>query len=140
MDGLYRRTLVAEQMDSPRAIALDPGAGLVFWSDWDQAAPRIERCSPAGRRRTALLRVDQLSGGAWPNGLALDHRPRRLYWIDARSVPPGTSCGPTRPRVTRPYLLYKHLSILSGPRRAVRKSAAYSNAMIFPRVPLLFLI
>lgn len=106
VDGLYRRTLVAEQMDSPRAIALDPGAGLVFWSDWDQAAPRIERCSPAGRRRTALLRVDQLSGGAWPNGLALDHRPRRLYWIDARSVPAGTSCGPTRPRVTRPYLSY----------------------------------
>lgn len=86
LDGRHRRTLVAGDMDSPRAIALDPAAGLLFWSDWEQAAPRVERCSLAGRRRRALVRVDALGGGgAWPNGLALDHPPRRLYWVDARS-------------------------------------------------------
>ncbi|CAK1590811.1 unnamed protein product [Parnassius mnemosyne] len=32
-----------------------------------------------------LARVDALSDGAWPNGIALDHLAERLYWIDARS-------------------------------------------------------
>lgn len=61
------------------------GAGYLFWSDWEQAAPRIERATLAGRERRVLLRVDSLSDGAWPNGIALDYRARRLYWVDARS-------------------------------------------------------
>ncbi|CAG5013242.1 unnamed protein product [Parnassius apollo] len=85
VDGKYRRTLIAEDMDSPRAIAVDPRKGYLFWSDWEAAAPRIERASLAGRRRTAVVRVDALSDGAWPNGIALDHLAERLYWIDARS-------------------------------------------------------
>ncbi|CAB3232339.1 unnamed protein product [Arctia plantaginis] len=85
LDGQYRRTLIAGDMDSPRAIALDPRVGYLFWSDWEQAAPRIERASLAGRRRSAVVRVDALSDGAWPNGISLDYRARRLYWIDARS-------------------------------------------------------
>ncbi|XP_046973357.1 prolow-density lipoprotein receptor-related protein 1 [Vanessa cardui] len=80
LDGKYRRTLIAGDMDSPRAIAVDPGVGYLFWSDWEAAAPRIERASLAGRRRRALLRV-----GAWPNGLALDLAARRVYWVDARA-------------------------------------------------------
>ncbi|XP_047035510.1 prolow-density lipoprotein receptor-related protein 1-like, partial [Helicoverpa zea] len=85
LDGRYRRTLLAGDMDSPRAVAADPRLGYLFWSDWEQAAPRIERASLAGRARRVLLRVDALAGGAWPNGLALDYRARRLYWVDARS-------------------------------------------------------
>lgn len=85
LDGRHRRTLLAGDMDSPRALAVDPNEGLLFWSDWEAAAPRIERCSAAGRRRRAVVRVDALTDGAWPNGISLDHRPRRLYWIDARS-------------------------------------------------------
>lgn len=26
-----------------------------------------------------------LAQEAWPNGIALDYRPKRLYWVDARS-------------------------------------------------------
>lgn len=85
LDGRHRRTLLAGDMDSPRALAVDPNAGLLFWSDWEASAPRIERCSAAGRRRAAVVRVDALTDGAWPNGISLDHRPRRLYWVDARS-------------------------------------------------------
>ncbi|XP_047540379.1 prolow-density lipoprotein receptor-related protein 1-like [Vanessa atalanta] len=80
LDGKYRRTLIAGDMDSPRAIAVDPGVGYLFWSDWEASAPRIERASLAGRRRRELLRV-----GAWPNGLALDLPARRVYWVDARA-------------------------------------------------------
>lgn len=60
-------------------------AGYLFWSDWEQAAPRIERASLAGRARTVAVRVDAVSDGAWPNGISLDYRARRLYWVDARS-------------------------------------------------------
>ncbi|KAH9629926.1 hypothetical protein HF086_017441 [Spodoptera exigua] len=85
LDGQYRRTLIAGDMDSPRAIAADPRDGYLFWSDWEQAAPRIERASLAGRGRRALVGADVLGDGAWPNGIALDYRARRLYWVDARS-------------------------------------------------------
>lgn len=54
----------------------------MFWSDWEQSEPRIERSSLAGRGRGAVVRAAR---GAWPNGLALDVRARRLYWADARA-------------------------------------------------------
>ncbi|XP_041974246.1 low-density lipoprotein receptor-related protein 1 [Aricia agestis] len=85
LDGKYRRTLITGELDSPRAIAVDPRLGYVFWTDWEPTLPRIERASLAGRRRVRLLRADADGAGAWPNGLALDHPARRLYWVDARS-------------------------------------------------------
>ncbi|KAI8432507.1 hypothetical protein MSG28_013508 [Choristoneura fumiferana] len=85
LDGRYRRTLVSGDMESPRAIAVDPKHGYLFWSDWEQAAPRIERCSMGGNARTVVVRVDELANGAWPNGITLDHLATRLYWIDAKS-------------------------------------------------------
>ncbi|XP_045762403.1 prolow-density lipoprotein receptor-related protein 1-like [Maniola jurtina] len=86
LDGRHRRTLLAGDMDSPRALALDPSVGMLFWSDWEAAAPRIERASLAGQRRAVVVRVrDAAPGAAWPNGLALDLPARRLYWVDARS-------------------------------------------------------
>lgn len=126
LDGKYRRTLISGDMDSPRAIAVDPREGeapppyaahaalsaclasathlycirlliidftsllgYLFWSDWEQSAPRIERCSLAGRNRVegGVVKAGggALAQGAWPNGIALDYRPKRLYWVDARS-------------------------------------------------------
>lgn len=85
LNGNYRRTLVAGDMDSPRAIALDPRVGLLFWTDWDNGEPRIESCSLAGLDRQIIIRVDEISGGGWPNGLTLDYDAKRIYWIDARS-------------------------------------------------------
>lgn len=82
--GQYRKTLVAGKMDSPRAIALDSRDGLLFWTDWDESEPRIERCSMAGEYRTTIKKVYEVNG-AWPNGLTLDYVSRRVYWIDARS-------------------------------------------------------
>lgn len=85
LNGSFRRTLVAGEMESPRAIALDPRDGLLFWTDWDANSPRIERCSMAGQNRYTVVQVDKLTDGAWPNGLTLDYDLRRIYWIDARS-------------------------------------------------------
>lgn len=57
INGSFRRTLVAGDMSSPRAIALDPREGLLFWTDWDKSDPRIERCSMAGELRTTITHV-----------------------------------------------------------------------------------
>lgn len=84
VNGSFRRTLVAGEMESPRAIALDPRDGLLFWTDWDENFPRIERCSMSGEYRKIITQVNQISG-AWPNGLTLDYTQRRVYWVDARS-------------------------------------------------------
>lgn len=86
LNGSFRRTLIAGNMESPRAIALDPRYGLMFWTDWDKEAPRIEQASMSGDDRKVVLRIDEVTdGGAWPNGLTLDFVALRIYWIDARS-------------------------------------------------------
>ncbi|KAK9511107.1 hypothetical protein O3M35_005737 [Rhynocoris fuscipes] len=85
LDGKYRRALIAGDMESPRAIALDPRYGLLFWTDWDANAPRIERCAMTGEDRKIIVYIDQITNGAWPNGLTLDYQLNRVYWIDARS-------------------------------------------------------
>jgi Low-density lipoprotein receptor repeat class B len=56
----------------------------LFWTDWDANAPRIERCSMSGDGRQLIIRVDQVTDGAWPNGLTLDYVLKRIYWIDAK--------------------------------------------------------
>lgn len=84
LNGSFRCTLIAGQMVSPRAIALDPRFGLIFWTDWDSELPRIERAYMDGKGRRIIHRVDQ-TNGAWPNGLVLDYDLQRVYWIDARS-------------------------------------------------------
>ncbi|XP_055372745.1 prolow-density lipoprotein receptor-related protein 1 [Condylostylus longicornis] len=84
IDGRYRRTLIAGDMESPRAIALDPREGLLFWTDWDENFPRIEQCSMAGEFRKTIAHMSQING-AWPNGLTLDYTQKRVYWVDARS-------------------------------------------------------
>ena len=73
LNGSFRRTLVAGNMESPRAIALDPRHGILFWTDWESGHPRIESCSMSGDGRKVVIRVDAVSDGAWPNGLTLDY-------------------------------------------------------------------
>lgn len=84
INGSFRRTIIASDMTNPRAMALDPRDGLLFWTDWDEGDPRIEKCSMAGEERSVIMRINNVHG-AWPNGLTLDYTQRRVYWIDARS-------------------------------------------------------
>lgn len=58
VNGSFRRTLIAGDLSSPRAIALDPREGLLFWTDWDTNDPRVERCSMAGEYRTTIVHVN----------------------------------------------------------------------------------
>lgn len=58
VNGSFRRTLVAGEIYNPRAIALDPREGLLFWTDWDKNDPRLERCSMAGEYRRTIVQVN----------------------------------------------------------------------------------
>jgi len=75
INGSFRKTLISGNMHSPRALALDPGEAILFWTDWDSAGnSRIESCSMDGdetQRRIVFLVSSY--GGAWPNGLTLDY-------------------------------------------------------------------
>ncbi|XP_015214111.2 low-density lipoprotein receptor-related protein 1B isoform X2 [Lepisosteus oculatus] len=83
LDGSMRTTLIAGGMEHPRAIALDPGHGILFWTDWDATFPRIEAASMSGVGRRIVFKDMEM--GAWPNGLTLDHLEKRIVWTDARS-------------------------------------------------------
>lgn len=84
MNGTHRRTLIAGDMESPRAISVDPRFGLIFWTDWDKRSPRIERATMSGEDRKKLVDIKKVKGG-WPNGLTLDYDALNIYWIDANS-------------------------------------------------------
>ncbi|XP_041434027.1 low-density lipoprotein receptor-related protein 1B-like [Xenopus laevis] len=83
LDGKMRSTLIAGGMEHPRAIALDPRYGILFWTDWDATFPRIESGSMSGAGRKIIYK--DMESGAWPNGLTIDHFERRIVWTDARS-------------------------------------------------------
>uniref|UniRef100_A0A803TQP0 LDL receptor related protein 1B n=1 Tax=Anolis carolinensis TaxID=28377 RepID=A0A803TQP0_ANOCA len=83
LDGTLRTTLIAGAMEHPRAIALDPRYGILFWTDWDASFPRIESASMSGARRKIIYK--DMDSGAWPNGLTVDHFEKRIVWTDARS-------------------------------------------------------
>ena len=57
----------------------------MFWTDWQESNPRIERATMAGTDRRILFRVLDVPSGGWPNGLTCDFSAERLYWIDAKS-------------------------------------------------------
>ncbi|XP_028437900.1 low-density lipoprotein receptor-related protein 1 isoform X2 [Perca flavescens] len=83
LDGTMRTTLLAGEVEHPRAIALDPRDGILFWTDWDASLPRIEAASMSGEGRRTIHR--ETDSGGWPNGLTVDYMERRIVWIDARS-------------------------------------------------------
>ena len=56
----------------------------MFWTDWNNVAPRIERATLAGAQRRTLYSVESTGYGGWPNGIACDHEMRRVFWVDGR--------------------------------------------------------
>ncbi|XP_060800869.1 low-density lipoprotein receptor-related protein 6 [Amyelois transitella] len=81
LDGSARKVLIHDELYDPRAIALHPTAGWMFWSDWNEKKPKIERANLDGTGRVLLV-SEKLT---WPNGIALDLVNNKLYWGDART-------------------------------------------------------
>uniref|UniRef100_A0A2P2HWY1 Lipoprotein receptor 2A n=1 Tax=Hirondellea gigas TaxID=1518452 RepID=A0A2P2HWY1_9CRUS len=79
-DHKFTKTLVTENIGHPRAIAVSPMSGYVYWSDWGNE-PKIERAGLDGSHREAIVKHPHV---AWPNGITIDHSTDRLYWCDGR--------------------------------------------------------
>ncbi|XP_072401756.1 very low-density lipoprotein receptor-like isoform X2 [Diabrotica undecimpunctata] len=78
-DGKMRKTLIKDGLEEPRAIALNPMEGWIFWTDWG-SIPKIERAGMDGSHRQTIVSFDV----KWPNGLTLDLVKRKVYWVDAK--------------------------------------------------------
>ncbi|XP_037297388.1 LOW QUALITY PROTEIN: low-density lipoprotein receptor-related protein 6-like [Manduca sexta] len=81
LDGTSKKVIVHNDLYDPRAIALHPTGGWMFWSDWNEKKPKIERANLDGSGRVLLI-SEKLT---WPNGIALDTVANKLYWCDART-------------------------------------------------------
>ncbi|KAM9357669.1 low-density lipoprotein receptor-related protein 8 [Symphorus nematophorus] len=78
-DGRKRKVLIATELSEPRAIAVDPHQGFMYWSDWGGQA-KIEKSGLNGVDRQVLV-SEHIE---WPNGITLDLSNRRLYWVDSK--------------------------------------------------------
>ncbi|XP_065165067.1 very low-density lipoprotein receptor-like isoform X2 [Atheta coriaria] len=78
-DGSMRKVLIRGGLQEPRAIALHPMDGWMFWTDWG-SEPKIEKAGMDGTHRKTIVAYDV----KWPNGLTLDLVKRRVYWVDAK--------------------------------------------------------
>lgn len=85
-DGSMRASVVGD-VRHPRGLALDPRVGFLFWTDWDDKNPRIERSYLDGSSRKVIVKVEEYSNlpKSLPNGITLDYAVHRVYWIDAGS-------------------------------------------------------
>lgn len=81
LNGTSRKVLVNDDLENPRAIAVAPELGLMFWSDWNEKKPKIERANLDGSDRVPLITKNI----EWPNGIALDMENRKVYWCDAKT-------------------------------------------------------
>ncbi|KAB7498329.1 Low-density lipoprotein receptor-related protein 4 [Armadillidium nasatum] len=78
--GSYsQKVIVRSDLHEPRAIAVFPSKGYMFWSDWGNES-KIERAALDGSNRTVIISSDI----GWPNGLVIDTQNSFIYWTDAQ--------------------------------------------------------
>ncbi|XP_063897463.1 prolow-density lipoprotein receptor-related protein 1-like [Helicoverpa armigera] len=64
----------------PRGVDYEPCERRLYWTNWNESQPSIQRARASGRQLQTLVATHILM----PNGLALDHDAKKLYWADAR--------------------------------------------------------
>lgn len=80
LTGTNRKTLLSTGITDPRAIAVHPGKGYVYFTDWGHHA-FIGRMGMDGANFTRIvLYEDKL---VWPNALAIDYFSDKIFWADA---------------------------------------------------------
>ncbi|XP_076032620.1 low-density lipoprotein receptor-related protein 4-like isoform X2 [Oratosquilla oratoria] len=80
MDGSNRRVLFYD-LDRPRAIVTHYPTGSLFWTDWSDGNPRIEKAHMDGEYREIFIGTNV----GWPNGLSICWDTKVLYWTDAKT-------------------------------------------------------
>lgn len=70
--------LLEHKLSKPRALALDPTKGYMFFTKWGHTAPMLERCKMDGSERTPLV-IHKI---VYPYGVAVDIPTSHVYWVD----------------------------------------------------------
>jgi len=70
--------LIIRYSQSPRAIAVHPCQGLLFWTDIG-SRPMIARSSLVGANYRPIITTNI----KWPNGLTIDFTTSRIFWADS---------------------------------------------------------
>lgn len=83
LNGEFRAPLVTG-LSSPRAIAVDPEARFLFWSDTRNEVSHIQRSNLAGLDIVTVTEVADAEVNS-VNGLTLDYSNRLIYWVETRS-------------------------------------------------------
>uniref|UniRef100_H2Y8K0 EGF-like domain-containing protein n=1 Tax=Ciona savignyi TaxID=51511 RepID=H2Y8K0_CIOSA len=80
LDGSFQKILVKFGLDKPRAIALLPDKGYMYWTDLGKD-PHIGRVGMDGKDRSVIIHNTLLG---WPNALTIDYASRKLFWADSK--------------------------------------------------------
>ena len=75
-------TLPLGVLAHPRALAVDPGKGLLFWAEWSSVEEEEGRGGIHMAQMDGRNRKEVIGGLHWPSGLALDMDGELLYWCD----------------------------------------------------------
>ena len=68
--------------DKPRGIAFDNCENRIYWTNWNSHHPAIQRIFANGFQFENIITTDI----RMPNAITIDHKPRKIYWGDARFV------------------------------------------------------
>lgn len=80
LDGTSRKTILPKGISDPRAIAVHPGIGYLFFTDWGHHA-FIGRMGLDGTNFTRIVLYENKL--VWPNALTIDYFSDKLFWADA---------------------------------------------------------
>ncbi|XP_063861273.1 low-density lipoprotein receptor-related protein 2-like isoform X3 [Scylla paramamosain] len=80
LNGTNRKTLKSSGINDPRAVAVHPGIGYVYFTDW-HLQTYIGRIGMDGSNFSRILNFDDKI--IWPNALTFDFFTDRIYWADA---------------------------------------------------------
>ena len=114
LEGQFRRILIHEGLQEPRALAVDPLHGYLYWSDWGDR-PHIGRAALDGSGQMLLITEDL----GWPNALTIAFDTNELFFGDAREDYvavcnlDGTRVRKVLSRATNPGARLHHIFALS---------------------------
>lgn len=79
LEGKYRRVLISKGLEEPRAVALDPLRGYMYWTDWGSNV-HIGKAEMDGSNPTVIVNTSL----GWPNALTIAYDTQEIFWADAR--------------------------------------------------------
>ncbi len=85
MDGSHRYVIIHDNLINPRAVAVYPMKGYIFWTDFGLRSPKIERSFMDGSQRSVIVNESSITQGGRPNRLAIDFERDIIYWTDGKA-------------------------------------------------------